>query len=79
VATGDKRSGRVSGWGVEFVEQTRERLGIRAWGRDVMEAGDSLVLRARGAASAGDLAGKSAGLRSENTYFGNAYSEKSVG
>jgi hypothetical protein len=62
-----------------FVEQTRERLGIRPWGRDIVEARDWFELQEPGAAHAGDLAGKSAGLRHEKTYFGNGYSEKSVG
>jgi hypothetical protein len=63
---------------MEFGKQTRERLGIAGWGRDILEAGDSFELRESGPAYASDLAGKSAGVGIENTYFWNSYSEKSV-
>jgi hypothetical protein len=74
-----KWSESVAVGNMEFVEQTRERLGIRASGRNVMEAGDSFEPRGSGAAYAADLADRRAGLRNEKTYFGNGYSEKSVG
>jgi len=58
---------------MEFAERTEERLGIRAWGRVVMEAGDSFDLREPFAACNSDLAGKSAGVRIEKPCSWSSY------
>ena len=63
----------------EFVEQTKERLGIRAQGRGIQEKGDSYELRETVSPYIIHFGGQKADLRVQNTYLWSIYSEISGG
>ena len=57
----------------EFVEQTREKLGMRAKGRKVIHVDKAYELREVQAAYNDDFEGKMGTLRPKNAYFWNIY------
>ena len=63
IAVGSKR----------FVEATKDRLGIKAKGRRVLEKDGSYEVREPAAAYGRDFAPKNTFLRLNNTYFWNVY------
>jgi putative transposase len=54
-----------------FVERTKAELGIKAIGREVMEADGVYELREGEVSYNGNFAGENSGLRLENSYFWN--------
>lgn len=59
----------------EFVEQTKERLSVRAQGREVIETRGAYVLREPSAPYSTGFRGENGILRLQNTYFWNLYPE----
>jgi hypothetical protein len=57
----------------QFIDRVREKLGIRAAGRDKIESGDSYELREPGISYSYDLGIKNGTLSPENTYFWDFY------
>jgi hypothetical protein len=53
------------------VRDTKEKLGIRAMGRELMEAGESYELREPEISYEADIGHENDDLRRENTYFWN--------
>jgi len=58
----------------EFVEQTKEHLGVRARGRQVIETRGAALCEPRSPYSTG-FEGEKGLLRLENTHFWNIYPE----
>jgi len=54
-----------------FVEKTKEELGPKAIGREVMGADGVYELREGDVSYRANFSGKNTGLRPENTYFWN--------
>jgi len=63
----------------EFVERTKERLGIRAKGREVLKAGDGYELREPAAPYEANSGHENADLRMQNAYSWSSYPEISEG
>ena len=59
----------------EFVDRTKDDLGIRARGRKAREIDGQFELREPEAAYIGHFGGKKADIGPENTYFWNDYPE----
>ncbi|MDH5525090.1 MAG: transposase [Desulfobulbaceae bacterium] len=62
-----------------FIEKTKEALGIRAKGRKLKKSGDACELREPQFFYHDDFEGKKQGLSAENSYFGRDYDEISGG
>ena len=58
---------------LEFVEYTKQKLGIRARGRKVVEAGDAYQLREPQVSYLSNFDVKNDDIDTENTYFWDLY------
>jgi hypothetical protein len=61
----------------EFIERTREELGIRAKGRKVRDMQGQFEFRDPGASYKGHFGAEKAAIGAENTYFWNNYRDNS--
>jgi putative transposase len=80
----DGRSGRDARWSEsiavgseEFVERTKEELGIRAKSREVMEMEGQFALREPGASYGGHFEAEKSHIGLESTYFWKNYGDNS--
>ena len=74
-----KWSGSIAVGKREFVEKVKERLGVRAQGREVRAAADAYVLNEPEATYTTNSGGENGVLRFQNAHFWNVYHESSNG